>query len=312
MNLTVPAIDVSSLPEKHTITAIADACETWGFFQAVGHGIQTDQIEDFLAATRQFFQLPAATKQAVRRDHDNPMGFFDKELTKNTLDWKQIFDFGVDLGDPLASQPSQWPALPGFREAMTGWYRRCEQIGFILLDAIEQAMQLQPGQLSTHFTRRHTSFLRLNYYPLCDDPLQDRGSTVDQQAAGQLGVNRHTDAGVLTILVQDDVASLQVKKSSQWHTIHPEPGGLIINVGDMLQIWSNDRFQAPEHRVMASATQERFSAPFFFNPDYSTWCEPLSGNPRYRPVNWGEFRRLRASGDYTDLGEEIQIDQYRL
>ena len=83
-------------------------------------------------------------------------------------------------------------------------------------------------------------------------------------------------------------------------------------------MWSNDRYQAALHRVRASASNERYSAPFFFNPAYKTNYAPLpttidhSHPARYRSINWGEFRAARAAGDYSDLGEEVQISHYRV
>jgi len=86
----------------------------------------------------------------------------------------------------------------------------------------------------------------------------------------------------------------------------------------MLQVWSNDRYVAALHRVIANPGTERFSAPFFFSPRYSTEYQPLPStvdarNPRrYRTINWGEFRAARVAGDYSDRGEEIQISHYRI
>ena len=91
-----------------------------------------------------------------------------------------------------------------------------------------------------------------------------------------------------------------------------------VNLADMLQVWSNDRFLSPVHRVTASADQTRQSAPFFLNPSYDTVCAPLDGllargeAARYRPVSWSQFRDQRSAGDYADYGHEIQIADFRL
>ena len=95
-----------------------------------------------------------------------------------------------------------------------------------------------------------------------------------------------------------------------------EPGALIINIGDIVQVWSNDAYRAPLHRVLANAGQRRYSAPFFLNPGYDTEYAPLPSAlhdkaPRYRPINWGGFRAGRAAGDYADVGDEIQISDFR-
>jgi isopenicillin N synthase-like dioxygenase len=131
-------------------------------------------------------------------------------------------------------------------------------------------------------------------------------------------VNRHTDAGALTILHQVGVDGLQVQRAGRWVPVRPRADAFTINIGDMFQVWSNDRYAAPLHRVVANSTDERFSAPFFMNPSYETDAYPLAsvagaGAPaRYRPVNWGVFRRRRAEGDYADVGVEVQVGHYRL
>jgi len=120
------------------------------------------------------------------------------------------------------------------------------------------------------------------------------------------------------VLLQDDQPGLQVLKGKRWHTIPPRRDALVINIGDIVQVWSNDRYAAPLHRVLASSARERFSAPYFFNPAYQTDYGPLPSlieageAPRYRPINWGEFRAGRAAGDYADHGEEIQVSQFRI
>ena len=94
--------------------------------------------------------------------------------------------------------------------------------------------------------------------------------------------------------------------------MYPEPDTLIINVGDLVQVWSNDQYRAPLHRVLANTSEDRFSAAFFLNPHFDTDCEPLLQAPaRYHTVNWGEFRSGRAAGDYANQGEEVQISDYR-
>lgn len=304
MSLEVPTIDIGGLPDDRVaIGAVATACEDWGFFQIVNHGVDATKRERFLDHVRAFFHAAPGVKRGVLRSAGNPMGFYDRELTKNTPDWKEVFDYGMDLRDPNNGCTSRWPVGPaGFETMMRDWFDVCERIAFTLLAAISESMGIASDVLEDHFRPVNTSFVRLNYYPVCDAP------------ETSLGVNRHTDAGALTVLVQDEIASLQVNRNGTWHTIQPAENGFIVNVGDMLQVWSNDRFKAPEHRVLANPHAERFSAPFFFNPSFATTCVPLNvrhEEARYHPVNWGDFRTQRANGDYADYGEEIQITQFR-
>ena len=193
---------------------------------------------------------------------------------------------------------------------MLHWHHLCETISLTLLESIMQSLRLHRSSLAQHFTNGNSSFLRLNHYPVCKVPADPEE---DFPTEGHLGIYHHTDAGAVTVLLQDEVSGLQVRHNDTWTTIACENDSLIINVGDLVQVWSNDRYKAPLHRVLANSKQDRFSAAFFMNPDYSTNCIPQTGDkPRYRSVNWGEFRSARAAGDYANIGDEVQISDYRI
>ena len=97
--------------------------------------------------------------------------------------------------------------------------------------------------LAADFQPRHTSFVRLNYYPAVPCARQVR-KTFTPPETGFLGVNHHTDAGALTMLLQDDEPGLEVFKDGRWHLVEPREGALVINIGDIVQVWSNDRYQS--------------------------------------------------------------------
>jgi len=254
-----------------------------------------------------------AAKQTISRTQDNPWGFFDRELTKNTRDWKQVFDYGPGDGPMMP----QWPqALPGFGPAVRAFYSACESLAFRLLAALSINLGMCADHLARGFRPLHTSFLRLNYYPVCPVPARPAG--VCTPTTGHLGVNHHTDAGALTLLLQDEQPGLEVFRAGRWHLVEPRGDALVVNIGDIVQVWSNDRYRAALHRVTANAGAERFSAPFFLNPAYETSYAPLptmvdAQRPaRYHTINWGEFRARRVAGDYADYGEEVQIDHYQV
>jgi len=131
-------------------------------------------------------------------------------------------------------------------------------------------------------------------------------------------VNFHTDAGALTLLLQDEHSGLEVWHDGQWHRIPPLDGALVVNIGDIVQVWSNDRYRAALHRVVVNPDADRMSAPYFFNPAWTAHYAPLpsltsaTDPARYRPISWREFRERRADGDYADYGAEVQISDYRL
>lgn len=315
----VPVIPMDAgLDEPGTMAALDAACREWGFFQITEHGID----ETLLAATRAqmkaFFALPVAEKRAIARSAENPWGFYDQELTKNTRDWKEVFDVGpAETEGPMAGASPQWPeALPELKAVLITFSTACEELAQRILAAISTNLSMPPGYLGEAFRPTHTSFLRLNYYPACDEPAPPDAPSLP--TSGHLGVNQHTDAGALTVLLQDEQPGLQVYRADQWHTVEPHPHALVINIGDIVQVWSNDRYRAPLHRVVADSRVPRYSAPYFFNPTYSADYGPLPGvctpedPPRYRSINWGEFRAARSAGDYADYGEEIQISQFRI
>ncbi len=307
-----PVINFATLDQPHTLRTLDKACREWGVFQLVGHDIGTHWRSEVLQAMAGFFALPREQKKRLERTRDNPWGYYDSELTNNTPDWKEIYDYGP--GDGGAMQ-AQWPESPSqFRAVVSEYYEACESLCFVLLDAISGNLGASPGQTGRCFRPEHTSFLRFNHYPVCDQPASPEGDGAASE--GYLGINPHTDAGALTLLLQDDQAGLEIFRDQHWHRV--AGGGLLVHLGDIVQVWSNDRYRSPVHRVASNSEAQRFSAPFFFNPTYETNYQPLPATvdakhpPQYRSINWGEFRRLRADGDYGNYGDEVQIQQYRL
>ncbi|OXA57803.1 probable 2-oxoglutarate-dependent dioxygenase At5g05600 [Folsomia candida] len=332
--LKVPLIDISPLISKSqgnvdlissVIQEISLACQNWGFFYVINHNIKESVISSVESESLNFFKLPKEIKSTVARFDGNFQGYSDTELTKQKLDWKQIFDFSPEdafqseVTSPLKGigihGKNQWPndaILPNFKNTMTSYLKEVRNLGLVLMQAIFKGLEMDCSQivdtqdlLEYCFSiKEDTSFGRLNYYP----EYVSNGNN-----SNQLGVGPHSDAGVLTVLYQQEgVCSLQVLKDNTFYDIPPIKDSFVINIGDMTQVWSNGRYKAPIHRVLTNANKTRISIPFFLNPKYSCLVEPLC--PRedqiYRPILWSEFRKGRVLGDYADLGEELQISHY--
>ncbi len=304
---SVPIIDLAAPGED-----LYAACRDWGFFQIINHGVALSLTERVWRETRSFFELPEATKAAVRRSRDNPWGWYDQELTKNRHDQKEVFDFTLEAtaGSTPFTGANRWPAgQDQFRQAMLDWFSAMERVAATLLESLSIQLGVEPERLREAHGNPHTSFTRLNYYPISGAPGDD--------GAPLLGIHPHADAGSITLLLQDDVPGLEVYRDGQWFSVEPRPDALVVNIGDMLQVWTNDRFKAPLHRVLPSRGRERYSIPFFFNPAYDAEVGPLpellaTTQARYHPFTWGEFRRRRADGDFADYGSEVQIEDYRV
>ncbi len=325
----VPVIDIRSLvnesaESQKTVQRIAEACQTWGFFQITGHGISPELVDTVWREVKGFFALPMSVKQSVERTKENARGWYNRELTKTIRDMKEVFDFGYqpvpELSDDHPAKQTrdgrnQWPDpqhCPDFQPTMWQYFQECEGVALRLLQAIGKGLNVPLERLTKSFIGTHTSFLRLNHFPR-HDPIH-----VDQQAmsTGRLGIHHHSDAGALTVLLQDQVGGLEVCLNEEWIPVKPIERALVINIGDMVQVWTNDCYKAPLHRVLASAGKERYSLPFFFNPSYETNYAPLEEltnetfPPKYRTINWGEFRWQRQQGDYANYGTENQISDY--
>jgi len=306
---SIPCIDIGPLfvPDLNSqeFRAVLDQIELaslkFGFYNVSNHGIPTELVERLENTTRRFFSLPADIKNNCSRSQTNMRGYFDGEYTKNVRDLKQGFDWSGY--DNHVDGKNVWPPNEDkFKETLLEYWHAMAHLSRVLLKAYCFLLGVPGDFLSKHFEPPHPSFARLNYYPQSPD-------------LTQLGVNPHCDACFLTILKQDDnVSSLQVYQGDysealgdyhdpNWLTVPPVKGAFTINVGEALQVWSNDKFIAPQHRVLSNSV-ERFSVPFFWMPRYDTDIVPIvgsGGKARYRTLNWEEFRRKRNEGDYAKL-----------
>ena len=315
--MSIPVLDLQDLSS----TALDEACSQWGFFALAGHGVDDKLITEVLSQAQAFFTQPTATKNQIRRSANNAWGFNDAELTKNRKDWKEIIDIGPPVhAGPLAGAIPQWPQLSGFKECMQTLTAEMHRVSMRLVQEIASSLGVSED-LRPPF-QDHSSFLRLNYYPPCPDPAPsytEAGTDADadfQPSSGHLGISHHTDAGAVTALLQDSKPGLQVFRNEHWHLVPVTPNTLIINIGDIVQVWSNDRYQAPLHRVLANSDSPRISVPYFLNPSYDYDYAPLRTSrseaaPRYEAINWGVFRQQRTAGDYADYGAEVQISDFR-
>lgn len=314
----VPVIDLS-MPDDVVVKQIAQACATFGFFQVISHDVSNELIAAFQEQMRLYFQgLDHETKLQWKRNERNARGFFDDELTKQKRDYKEALDIGVP-GSRDWSLPDEDPqnacldgfnyfpptdSLPKFRTTIVEYFEECTNLSKRLAALMAKGLKVREDHpLLAELAEQHTSYLRINYYPVCP-PSDD----------SPLGISPHHDAGFLTVLLQDDDChSLQVLNSEkEWVTVHPEPGALTINTGDMAMIWSNGVYKAPLHRVLTDPVKVRYSAPFFYNPGYETKIAPFVSDEEcdYEPCLWGYFRAVRFAGDLTDLGVEIQASDY--
>ena len=332
-NNTVLVIDLAEEDESLLVEQVARACSTAGFFQVLNHGIPDELVNEFRHQCRRYFtELPQSIKDTHRRTATNSRGYFDDELTKQRLDWKQALDVGVPGSrdwslpdsDPKNSCLDGFNRLPseeelsGYRDTIVNYFQACETLSDKITKLMAAAIDRKIAEEAVQdLKENHTSYLRMNYYPVYDPEVGEETSKEEKSSKSEppaLGISPHRDAGYLTVLLQDDDChSLQVWLDNEWQTVVPVRGAFTINTGDMAQIWSNGRYKAPLHRVLTNKVKARFSAPFFYNPGYKSYMKPVvDASPKYHPCLWGYFRAVRFAGDFTNLGVEIQIEDYEI
>ena len=315
----IPLIDyralITSGDDSTEIVAIDLACQCHGFFHVVNHGLE-EQFDDILQVTQSFFALPREKKRAILRTFENPMGYFDRELTKQNRDQKEIFDFENEWSNfSETCTTNQWPdGHDQFYPVLREYFISCTIVAHELLRAVLRAAKESVQFADELFGEAHTSFMRLNYYP-CFDPLPSEERD-DATKLGSMALHHHTDAGGLTVLLQDQVGGLQTLSNSGWIDVEPRENTLVINIGDMIQVLTNDIYKAATHRVLpVASSKSRYSLPLFYNPSPNANIRPLpmsaAAGPIYRPFNWRDFRKARADGDFADYGEEIQISEFK-
>ncbi|SNQ46363.1 putative Oxidoreductase, 2OG-Fe(II) oxygenase family [Frankia canadensis] len=313
----VPIVDVSAWTapdaadrstERQAVARRLDAvCRTVGFAQIVGHGVPDTLIADMLAVTTEFFDQPVEEKRRllppgpeVNRGYA-PLG---SEALAYSLgaedalpDLFEAFNVGVDAwpaGDPYHEAeshrmfaPNLWPAHPArMRAVWVEYFTTLSRLAGTLMSAFAQALDLPTDYFATR-TGRAPNVMRANRYlrhPGAPDP-----------APGQLRMGAHTDYGACTILLADDVPGLEILgPDGRWHGVRPAPGAFIVNIGDLLARWTNDRWRSTLHRVVPPPTAEhgpalRRSIAFFHegNHDAVVECLPTcvsADNPARYPA----------------------------
>lgn len=319
--MLVPVIDISPfghgdhIADRDVADAVDDAACSIGFMQITGHGIGDDVVSGLAGAMDSFFAQPAERKQACRpadvtvnRGYSGPRTerLASSVAVESPADLFEAFNVGrqypgADL--PAAHYPANiWPAeLPAFQAAVLTWMQQAGSLARRMTDVFAVALGLSPAYFRA-FTTHSIDVLRLNHYRL--------PATDVRPEPERLGMGPHTDYGIVTVLWADAVQpGLQILAGDgEWHDVAPAAGALLINLGDLLARWTDDRWVSTMHRVLApvdatGAMVRRRSAAFFHDGDAGARIEALPGSVpagatrRYPPITVGEHleRKLGAS-----------------
>ncbi|KAF8698961.1 hypothetical protein HU200_034788 [Digitaria exilis] len=314
--VVLPVIDLQQLNEEQCRASKVRAASEWGFFQVTNHGVPQALLDKLHEAQVALFRRPFERKVRQPLLHLSPESYRWGTPTATCLEhlsWSEAYHIPMttsSLITPPAGDDKLTTRLVMIEEVSTAMWKLAQQLAGILVaaDQLRDGIEDDDDSMVARCTRS-TCFLRLNRYPACDAAA----------ASGAYGLCPHTDSDVLTIVhLQDAVAGLQllqVRGSRRWVAVEPNPGALMVNVGDLLQAWSNDRYRSVEHRVMASAARERFSVAFFLCPGDDTLIRPRSSSSssrtrRYRSFTFGEYRN-QVREDVRLTGRKLGLQRFR-
>ncbi|CAN1151735.1 1-aminocyclopropane-1-carboxylate oxidase homolog 1 [Linum perenne] len=249
----LPTIDLAAVHDpvkrKKTVEEIRDASESWGFFQIVNHGVPEKIQEEMMARTQEFFEQDVEEKKKYMGDDMTKKVVYSSnfDLYKSVCaSWKDIIIYNL-TPDPV--QPEEFPEC--FRESVPEYAAEMMKLGDLLFQLLSEALGLESNYLKEIDCVEAMGYA-YHYYPPCPQP----------ELA--LGCVHHTDIDFLTVILQDQVGGLQVLRHNSWIDVPYVPGALVVNIGDMLQLISNDKFISALHRVRAKNAGPRISIATFF------------------------------------------------
>jgi isopenicillin N synthase-like dioxygenase len=319
------------------VAAVDAQCRRLGFLRITGHGIPDELVQRMLHVTSAFFDLPEAEKQSyVLDDKARNRGYasYGSEALAYSLgvdakpDMFEAFNVGVevaDYADPYYAAEAHrmfasnvWPERPeAMRPVWLEYFNACKGLSEVLMRIFALGLRM-PEDYLVERTGKAPSVMRANNY-------QRRDGHAEPEV-GQMRMGAHSDYGACTILLADRVPGLQiVGPDGHWHDVLPEPGTLLVNLGDLLAEWTNDRWRSTLHRVVpppagTEGAMRRRSIAYFHEADYDALvtvmptCVSADEPAKYEPVTAGDHlmnklmgpRTLQKSAaDQTALGERV-------
>jgi isopenicillin N synthase-like dioxygenase len=339
----LPIIDISAFldPEstkkakQTTAKAINAACVNYGFFYLTGHGIPTSKLDEIISLARDFFALPLEEKNKIKRfdagspeEGDGARGYqgLGENVTGGLQDMQEAIDWYRDWpeekrepgdGGPGSVKSLQgvnlWPEQPKeLKSVYQDYVEQVKKLGEALVHAMGVALDLGPPSKSADrstedeemFVRNcDESFwvMRMIGYPPLTTP-HTPGTDIDQFSCGA-----HTDYGCVTLLLTDPTpGALQVQlKDGTWLNADPIPGAFVVNIGDMIERWTNGLWKSTMHRVIHRGQKYRISVPFFYEPNFDAMVRPLEkcvketgGKPIHQGSTYGEHLLTKVFSNF--------------
>ncbi len=305
----IPIIDLTSLIDGSDPIMVADqiahVCKNIGFLYIKNHGVDKQLIKEAYAQAEAFFDLPLEQKQKLNIINSGqtlrgyiPM-YGENVDPENTRDFKECFDFGLneDKVSPFFG-PNQMPENPAkFKQTFELYHKAMMTLARKLISAIALSLNL-PADYFEALQKSPITIQRLLHYPPQEGNITQK----------EIGIGAHTDYGFLTILSQDDIGGLQVQnRNGDWISAPPVEDTFIVNIGDLVQTFTNDHYISTMHRVINTSGKERYSIPFFIDLDFDAevsvvpTCHSKEKPPKYETYICGQHKYKRFVDSYEHL-----------
>ena len=294
------ALDGDRAARADVARLIDRACREVGFFVVTGHGVSDELIESLREAAIRFFDLPLESKKRYEPEPGSGLGgYLNSEALSYSRDdasppdLKETYTvrrigFAEEGGDGVGDQPNIWPdEVEDFERVVTEYFWALEGLAAEVMSLFALALELPESHFEPLIDRSISAMRMLHYPPVDEVPLE-----------GQLRAGAHTDFGSLTLLLTDDApGGLQVRHGGRWVDVPHIPGAFVVNLGDLMAQWTNDRWASTLHRVAVppqGSQSRRLSVAFFHQPNDDAVIEAIptclapGEDPKYPPVTSGE------------------------
>lgn len=283
---SIPLVDLEGLHShrrSEIIMQIGQACQDYGFFLVRNHGVPEKMMNNALLMAKEFFKLPENGRMKYYSDDHRRsirLSTTFNVKTEKVYSWRDFLRFH---SNPLEDYVHEWPPNPpSFRKDVGEYCTGVRALVLRLLEAISESLGLEKDYINKALGK-HGQHVSMNYYPPCPQPELT------------FGVPGHTDPTMITVLLPNEVPGLQVFKNGKWMAVNSVPNTFVINIGDQMQVLSNDRYKSVLHRAVVNCDKERISIATFYYPSLDATMGPAKeliddDNPAaYRNHSFSEF-----------------------
>ncbi|PWA76686.1 gibberellin 2-oxidase1 [Artemisia annua] len=301
----IPVVDLSSHDAKHQIV---NACQEFGFFKVVNHGISMNLINKLESQAMQFFLSPQDIKE--KAGPADPFGYGNKKIGNNgDVGWVEYLLLNAKPETDIEKLVSAFEEHPEvFQHALNDYLTSVTKMGCGILELMAEGLELEAKNVFSKLLMddKSDSVFRLNYYPPCPDVQED-----EINGGNLIGFGEHTDPQIISVLRSNDTSGLEIAlKDGTWVSVPADSEAFFINVGDSLQVMTNGRFKSIKHRVVANSKKSRMSMIYFGGPPLNEKIAPLPSliereeDSLYKEFTWFEYKNtaFTSSLSHNRLG----------